>query len=154
MPKYTCIFCKVIEVIEHITNTGIIITSVPESEHGRTTRSATVKHILLPPTNEVWGKVMFLHLSFCSRGICIRGGGADPPSALWNTVNKRWYASYWNAFLLSLCPLCGQNIVCLLKPQAKMCCHPLMLFHLYRTTMKQCKSSETHFGSLKVCVVE
>ena len=151
MPKYTCIFCK---VIEHITNTGIIITSVPESEHGRTTRSATVKHILLPPANEVWGKVMFLHLSFCSGGICIRGVGQIPPAALWNKVNKRWYASYWNAFLLSLCPLCGQNIVCLLKPQGQNVLPSFDAFHLYRTTMKQCKSSETHFGSLKFCVVE
>ena len=43
---------------------------------------------LLPPANEVWGKVMFLYLSFCSRGVCIQvGEGADgvgqiPPSTM------------------------------------------------------------------------
>ena len=32
--------------------------------------------LLLPPANEVWGKVMFLHLSVCSwgEGFCIQGG--------------------------------------------------------------------------------
>ena len=35
----------------------------------------------LPPTNEVWGKVMFLHLSVCSQGEggLHRGGGCLTP---------------------------------------------------------------------------
>ena len=57
----------------------------------------------LPPANEVWGKVMSLHLSV----ILFMGGGwqigrhplgrPPPPSR----QLKRWYASCWNAFLFT-----------------------------------------------------
>ena len=53
---------------------------------------------ILPPANEVWGKVVFLHLSVCSRrerGV-LSGGGLGTPSQ--NQKSGR-YASYWNAFL-------------------------------------------------------
>ena len=40
---------------------------------------------LLPPANEVWGKVMFLHLSVSHSVHSGRGSGR--------------YASYWNAYL-------------------------------------------------------
>ena len=74
---------------------------------------------LLPPANEVWGKVIFLHLSV----ILFTGGGpwqvppgqvhplgrysprADaPPSAVHAEIlsTSGQYASYWNAFLLTL----------------------------------------------------
>ena len=74
---------------------------------------------LLPPANEVWGNVIFLHLSVilftgggavCGRGghawhggVCGRGeGGMDGRGHAWQilryTVNE--HASYWNAFLL------------------------------------------------------
>ena len=67
---------------------------------------------LLPPANEVWGKVIFLHLFVIlfTGGVCL--------SACWDTTTPRtmhppqhracwgiwatsgWYASYWNAYLL------------------------------------------------------
>ena len=77
-------------------------------------------YCLLPPTNEVWGEVMFLQLSVCpkgegvclggyaykglhlggrvsaSRGVCIQGVGLPPQLEKWA------YASYWNAFLLTM----------------------------------------------------
>ena len=76
---------------------------------------------LLPPANEVWGKVIFLHLSV----ILFTGGGevpgqvppgqvhplgrytprADaPPSAVHAEIlsTSGQYASYWNAFLFTL----------------------------------------------------
>ena len=68
---------------------------------------------LLPPANEVWGKVMLLHLCV----ILFTGGGGLPP---WESASRGLvgqnppppigyygirstsgrYASYWNAFLL------------------------------------------------------
>ena len=80
--------------------------------------SSTFIVLLLPPANEVWGKVMFLHLSV----ILFTGGGglhpgglhlgrstsrglgrppldADPPEHYGIQSTSRWYASYWNAFL-------------------------------------------------------
>ena len=79
--------------------------------------SSTLIVLLLPPANEVWGKVMFLHLSVilftgggsASRGsapgeVYIQGAGqtpldADPPEHYGILSTSRWYASYWNAFL-------------------------------------------------------
>ena len=83
--------------------------------------------IFLPPTNEVWGKVMFLLMCV----ILFRGGGGLPPGGRQSALgvchrggsessgsshsgggqttppppqNKKsgQYASYWNAFLLGL----------------------------------------------------
>ena len=81
---------------------------------------------LLPPANEVWGKVMFLHLCVilftggsASEGVCIQGGlhpggsasrgsasegegvGQIPPQIGYYGTRSTsgWYASYWNAFL-------------------------------------------------------
>ena len=81
---------------------------------------------LLPPANEVWGKVIFsqmcvipsvhrterglypegcLHLGVsASRGVCMQGhGSADPPSTFGyyriRSTSGR-YASYWSAFLV------------------------------------------------------
>ena len=58
---------------------------------------------LLPPANEVWGKVMSLHLcvilytgGVCPGGVSLSGGG----------VTSGRYASYWNAFLFYLLLLC------------------------------------------------
>ena len=80
------------------------------------------KRNLLPPANDVWGKVMFLYLSvilFTGAGVYPSmqwGGhpldrhpprqtpsllGRHPPRILRDTVNKVGrYASYWNAYLL------------------------------------------------------
>ena len=33
--------------------------------------------LLLPPANKVWDKVMFLHVSVCSRGVCLWRGSAS-----------------------------------------------------------------------------
>ena len=57
-----------------------------------------------------WGKVMFLHVWFCSQGglpQCMLGypspQSRHPPprsSACWEILTTSgWYASYWNAFL-------------------------------------------------------
>ena len=57
-------------------------------------------NVLLPPANEVWGKVIFLHLSHSvHRGgvpgqVPLRAGtppraGTAPGNACWDTVNKR-----------------------------------------------------------------
>ena len=63
----------------------------------------------MPPANEVWAKVMFLHLSVCSQGglhpgglhpvgVCIQRGTLHPVGLgrhpalhqiLWDTVNDR-----------------------------------------------------------------
>ena len=69
----------------------------------------------LPPANEVWGKVMFLHLCVILfiGGVCIQGGSASrwesasrrlgrrptppPPHYGIRSISGR-YASYWNAF--------------------------------------------------------
>ena len=83
---------------------------------------------LLPPANEVWAKVMFLHLCVilftggrgsaqppCRQTPCRQtwgGGWADPLDADHprqtpppRYVNKRGYASYWNAYLLIFLPV-------------------------------------------------
>ena len=84
----------------------------------------------LSPANEVWDKVMFLHLcvSFCSQGgdfpACItdhmtRGGGllpggsasrglgqTPPPQILQNTVNKRVVRILLECILVSVCVWC------------------------------------------------
>ena len=79
---------------------------------------ASTSHIsLLLPTNEVLGKVIFLHLSVilfkgrgcapggCAPGGCLVPGGLPAPGGAW------WrppgyccgrYTSYWNAFLLKI----------------------------------------------------
>ena len=44
--------------------------------------------VLLPPPNEVWGKVMFLHPSVSH--------------SVHSGHQSGWYASYWNAFLLKI----------------------------------------------------
>ena len=56
----------------------------------------------LPLANEVWGKVMFLHLSICSQGGLHLEGGLGRPSIGYNRIRSTSgrYASYWNAFLL------------------------------------------------------
>ena len=73
-------------------------------------------HPLLPPTNEVWSKVMFLHLSVIlfrggslsrGRGLCpgggvsVQGEGSLSGRHLPRTVRCGQYVSYWNAFLLN-----------------------------------------------------
>ena len=50
---------------------------------------------LLPPANEVWSKVIFLHLSVI---LFILPGGDPPPPGDGYCCGR--YASYWNAFLL------------------------------------------------------
>ena len=65
----------------------------------------------LPPANEVWGKVMFLHMSV----ILFTGGWVSahcmlrhtppwadtpPPGYYGIQSTSGWYASYWNAYLL------------------------------------------------------
>ena len=55
----------------------------------------------LPPTNEVWGKVIFSQASVCpqwGRGVPDRD---HPIQRFPRTVKSGRYASYWNAFLLS-----------------------------------------------------
>ena len=67
---------------------------------------------LLPPANEVWGKVIFLHLSVIlfTGGVCSReegawswGRGSAPERVPGGDPPGRFccgrYASYWNAFL-------------------------------------------------------
>ena len=84
----------------------------------------------LPSANEVWGKVMFLHLSVRhsvhgggsaswgstsgmssfwggsasggSGGSASRGGWADPPRYYGIQSMRRRYVSYWDAFLFQL----------------------------------------------------
>ena len=79
-------------------------------------------NVLLQPENEVWGKVMFLNLWFCSQGVSAPLHGiyntlstppqedtpgqtppsppeADTPWILWDKVNSGRYVSYWNAYL-------------------------------------------------------
>ena len=83
--------------------------------------------LLLPPANEVWGKVMFLHLCICSRAegglptegewVCLRGGlpterlgvGQTPPL---NQKSGR-YASYWNSFFLPPANEVWGKVICL-----------------------------------------
>ena len=60
-------------------------------------------NLLLSPSNEVWGKVIFLHLSV----ILFTGGvpGQVHPgiSACWEIrATSGRYASYWNAFLFGI----------------------------------------------------
>ena len=70
---------------------------------------------LLPLANEVWGKVMFLHVSvILSRGEggLHRGGvGQTPPDTTGYGLRGGQYASYWNAFLcLRNVLLCDSDI--------------------------------------------
>ena len=96
-------------------------------------------NILLPPANEVWGKVIFLHLSvfLFTGGV---PGQVHPPGQVYppdrylpwtgtppgrsppaGTPPCRWsmrwrYASYWNAFLFeqklpSFCPLYASTVL-------------------------------------------
>ena len=71
--------------------------------------------VLWPPTNEVWGKVMFLHLfvnlftgrglhpageSACRGRICIHGGvQTSPPQHCRRRSTSARYVSDWKAFL-------------------------------------------------------
>ena len=95
---------------------------------------------ILPSANEVWSKVIFLHLciilltsGFCiprgsafreggglhPREVCIQGGCAEPPPSIGyygiRSTSGR-YAFHWNAFLFSFkfwwthCPFMGQLI--------------------------------------------
>ena len=75
--------------------------------------------MVLPPANEVWGKVIFLHLSVIlfTGGVCLSACWDTTPqdqappwsrhtplhSACWEIRSTSgWYASYWNAILLFL----------------------------------------------------
>ena len=90
------------------------------------------KRMLLPCASEVWGKVMFLHLSVIQRGrvVCLLGGGGTnycllggvPTRGLggrvWYPTGTKgrhpmvvtssggqwswWYASFWNTYLFIL----------------------------------------------------
>ena len=70
-----------------------MIAKIPRTERIKSLTS------VLPPANEVWGKVMFLHLCvilFTGGGGLLTPGGAGqtPP----DTSASGQYASYWNAF--------------------------------------------------------
>ena len=111
--------------------------------------------ILLPPANEVWGKVIFLHLSV----ILFTGGSASvhagiPPDQAppWHPPPTRhpsppprcacWeirstggrYASYWNAILFTLCywstqyvllPPYPRQVLSLLRANVTICFKPV-----------------------------
>ena len=71
MSKFHCDLCNVSAMSaaglhQHVT-----------SEHF----PAYHKGLLLPPANEVWGKVMFLHLTVCSQGGSASNGGRPPPKS-------------------------------------------------------------------------
>ena len=64
--------------------------------------------ILLPPTDEVWSKVM-LHLSVCSQGVCLQGGlhpGRLPTGTLQDLLIETVYKAI-KTFVnrMSLCSL-------------------------------------------------
>ena len=63
---------------------------------------ASLSHALLPPANEVWGKVIFLHLSvilFTGGVSCPGGGEGSGPGGGEGGYSYGWYASYRNTFL-------------------------------------------------------
>ena len=87
---------------------------------------ARLKLFYLPPANEVWSKVMFLHLCaiLFREGVCLQGGlhpggvGQIPPIRyyrIWSTSG--WYASYWNAFLFSKFSECSTSKACSHQPK-------------------------------------
>ena len=65
---------------------GIWSTSIKYASHWNAFLFSCSFQQFLPPVNEVWGKVMFLHLSVSHSGHSSHRSG--------------WYASYWNAYLI------------------------------------------------------
>ena len=90
---------------------GSIVLGLERSRVGSWATGIVI--VLLPPANEVWGKVMFLHLSVCLftaggwsasvGGSASRGDWADPPPG---------YYGIWSTSILLECILVFRIVLC------------------------------------------